>query len=266
MWLLFTVCTDVLPLWLPARLLITPPNVHNASTLFMKLRAAKSQQCCRSSPSAAPLASSSLLYSGIFHFTIMTTPTQQSVTWRRRKPLSEPLRDRQRQDGVFTVSRPISALQLFNLKSPPPPAIPSSSLTLHIFSLSLSVSILVSPSLISGSVYISLLSLFQIFVLLFKLLPCHMLYFFPPTLSIPCHATVSISGETHLCSINVCTDIFTQHFKKDFELKSVFHFPGANNQPMFFSDYFYVRRRSELPPCAFAHQSCLYRLMQYSDW
>lgn len=97
MWVLFTVCTDVLPPWLPARLFITPPNLHDASTLFMKLRAAKKANGAAGVHRLrSPLSSSSLLRSGIFHLTIMTTTTQQSVTWRRQNSPSEPLGDRHR--------------------------------------------------------------------------------------------------------------------------------------------------------------------------
>ena len=110
----YSVCSEARPLWFPASLFNTPPNVHDAPTSLMKLIAVKAQRCSRRNA----VCSSPPPHSSIFsHFTIMTTPTQRSVT-RSRKPFWAI--KRWTQTGRSVYSEPASA------------SILSASLTLHI--------------------------------------------------------------------------------------------------------------------------------------
>lgn len=179
--------------------------VHHASKPPRRLHLVYETQSSKKADGAAgvhrlrsPLPSSSLLRSGIFHLTIMTTTTQQSVTWRRQNTPSEPLGDRHRDRleclqwaGLFLLSSSSSLVFYF---FPCHPLVLAN--TSHLFSqrsavcfhLGFAITCLQSFPRFSLSLIIFLFSLFQILVLLFHSLPCHM-------------------HHTHICSIRICTPI-----------------------------------------------------------
>lgn len=93
-WVLFTVHANVLHLWLPARLFITLPNVCDASTLFMKLRAKRPTVLQEFTVCSFTLL---LFTPPLWHFPFHHNDNTNTAEcdMKKTKTPSEPLKDRQ---------------------------------------------------------------------------------------------------------------------------------------------------------------------------